>query len=260
MSKKKKGSIGCLFWIALILLVIVIFMFNQKSIARVVRSTGICKYIPKLPFCTEKDNTAEAVHYTEEPAPVPDAKPEKPSAVENVIVEVDNQPAPEVEKPVEESTEKPVESNNEPEIVKKKMRKSNLYYVRFNNDDTIQLEKIQRPVYYIDAPLTETLHALLSPLGTNEIDNGLMSAIPQGTELRSSPTIKNGIVYLNFNTEFTSTKMGRESSIFMLRQIIYTCTEFPTVDKVQFLINGKMQNYLSSDGIAIDKPLGRNDL
>ncbi|MFP4563356.1 MAG: hypothetical protein ACLFRY_08590, partial [Spirochaetia bacterium] len=38
--KKKRSSIGCLFWLALILLVAVIFLFNRKTIVTVIRKTG----------------------------------------------------------------------------------------------------------------------------------------------------------------------------------------------------------------------------
>jgi germination protein M len=234
-------------------------MFNQKSIARVVKSTGICKYIPGLPFCKGETTEDNNVNFTEEPTPEPET-PDQPTT-EDVVVEINNTPENEVEEPETiQKPEKPAQEEPQPEVIKKKMRKSNLYFVRVSNDDSIKLEQVPRPVYYVDAPLTETLHALLSGLSTNEINNGLLSMIPDGTQLRSSPTIKNGIAYLNFNTAFTSTLIGKEASIFRLRQIIYTCTEFPTVNKVQFLINGKVQPYLSSDGIAIGEPLGRNDL
>ena len=38
--RKKKASIGCLFWIALILLVLVVFLFNRDRIENVLEATG----------------------------------------------------------------------------------------------------------------------------------------------------------------------------------------------------------------------------
>ena len=47
MAKKKKASLGCLFWIALILLVLVVFFFNRERITTVIEETGFKDYILK---------------------------------------------------------------------------------------------------------------------------------------------------------------------------------------------------------------------
>ena len=38
--KKKPASLGCVFWIAFILLIIVLFFFNKKNIGNVLEKTG----------------------------------------------------------------------------------------------------------------------------------------------------------------------------------------------------------------------------
>ena len=38
--KHKSASLGCLFWIAFILLVLVLFFFNRKNISMVLEKTG----------------------------------------------------------------------------------------------------------------------------------------------------------------------------------------------------------------------------
>jgi spore germination protein GerM len=43
MAKKKSASLGCLFWIAFILLVIVLFFFNRKNIAETLDKTGAAR-------------------------------------------------------------------------------------------------------------------------------------------------------------------------------------------------------------------------
>ena len=40
-------------------------------------------------------------------------------------------------------------------------------------------------------------------------------------------------------------------------QIVYTSTEFSTVDSVQFLIDGNKKDYLGSEGQWIGSPLSR---
>jgi germination protein M len=262
MAKNKKGSIGCLFWIALILLVIVIFMFNQKTIAKVVKATGICKILPGLPGCDENDNQEEDLTITQtETEEEPPAEEENNSA-DNVVVEVNTnsveEQAEESENPEEEEQPEP-DKEEEPEAEQKNQRKSSLYFVRVNNDGSTELVSVKRTIYYVDTPLTETLNSLLSGLSTNDINNGLISMVPEGTRLQGV-TVKNGVAFLDFNSNITSSRSGREGSIFLLRQLIYTCTEFSTVDKVQFLINGQIRTYFTDDGIAIDKPLSRGDL
>lgn len=227
-----------------------------------VNATGICKYIPGLPFCDENEKTEEEVTitHTETPEEPPDSLVNEPS--ENVVVEVTSDSAEDSQEesvdstePEQPETQLPAES----ETVRKNQRKSIIYFIRVNDDGTTKLVPIQRSVFYVDTPLTETLNSLLSGLSTNDINNELISMVPDGTRLKGV-TVRNGVAYLDFNTSFTSSRSGREGSIFLLRQLIYTCTEFSTVDKVQFLINGKIQTYFTDDGIAIDKPLGRGDL
>jgi spore germination protein GerM len=42
-----------------------------------------------------------------------------------------------------------------------------------------------------------------------------------------------------------------------LKQVVYTATEFPTVENVQILVEGEISKYLGPEGVAIDKPLSR---
>lgn len=255
---KKKSSIGCLFWIALILLVIVIFLLNKDGVAKVAKSVGLCKIFPGLPFCDE-ENPANDVEVTNLPTETEPGSEETDPAntipISDVTVSFDP-PEEEISEPIE--TPEPEE---EPKPEKKTLKRhSYIYFVKINpNSESISLEKIQRTVHYVDTPLTETLNALLTGLSTNEINSGFQSMIPVNTKILEI-SIRNGTAYLNFNTAFTSSDIGKEGVEYRLKQIIYTCTEFPTVKNVQFLINGKVQKYISADGLRIDSPLGRGDL
>ena len=42
-----------------------------------------------------------------------------------------------------------------------------------------------------------------------------------------------------------------------LYQVVYTATQFPEVDSVKILINGKSKNTFSSEGFSIRNPLKR---
>jgi hypothetical protein len=44
-----------------------------------------------------------------------------------------------------------------------------------------------------------------------------------------------------------------------LAQVVYTLTQFPTVQKVRFRLDGSPVNVFSSEGIVLDHPVGRSD-
>jgi hypothetical protein len=44
-----------------------------------------------------------------------------------------------------------------------------------------------------------------------------------------------------------------------LGQVVYTLTQFPTVQKVRFRLGGTPVNVFSSEGIVLDHPVGRSD-
>ena len=86
---------------------------------------------------------------------------------------------------------------------------------------------------------------------------GYISLIPDDTRI-SGIRISDGTAYINFNENFLFNPFGREGYVGQLKQVVYTATEYSTVKRVQFLIEGKVQKYLGSEGIFIGNPLSRN--
>lgn len=246
--KKKRSSLGCLFWIALILLVLVVFIFNRKKIDEVVKSTGLLDQLRKeRPQRDEPEIKRIEIPLLnpEEPkkSPDPPAKPAEP-AVPKETVEV------KIDPPIETPQEGPKETQ-------KKMRKSNLYFIQVDDEGGIQLRRVSRTVYFTDSPLTETMKSLIEGMLPEEIAKGYLSLIPENTKLLSI-TIKDDTAFMNFNESFKYNPFGNEGHLAQLKQIVYTATEFPTVKKVQFLIEGAGVTYLSPEGLNISKPLGRD--
>lgn len=68
--------------------------------------------------------------------------------------------------------------------------------------------------------------------------------------------MNNKIAYLNFNSE-VETGVGISMLQARLYQIVYTVTQFPEVEGVKILINGKEKNTFSIEGFSIKKPLKR---
>ena len=77
-----------------------------------------------------------------------------------------------------------------------------------------------------------------------------MSLIPAGTRLLGA-SVKNGIATLNFSEEFEFNGISADSYRAQLMQIVYTATEFSTVDSVQFLIEGQRKDYMGSEELQI---------
>jgi spore germination protein GerM len=141
--------------------------------------------------------------------------------------------------------------------VQPRRRTARIYYIRVTDDGTIYPFEVERIVSYVDSPMTQTLNALLKGPTPEELNLGLLNLIPENTQLISA-AVEDGVAYLNFNESFRFNPMGVEGFVAQLQQIIYSTTEFPTVDRVQILIEGQRVEYLGGEGIYIGEPIGRN--
>lgn len=273
-TKKRNTSIGCLFWIALILLVLIVFLFNRERIRTVIEETGFDEFITQQDTPSESPEVKrtspdeeEELDKPESEAPATEEQPEhREQQEESAPQEQTSEPSeteaePQEEIRVEDETESPQEESKtkeEPRI-DKKMRKSELYFVSVADDGNISLRRIVRPVYYENSPLTQTLKALMEGLTSSELNAGLLNLIPDETQLLGV-RVEKGIAYIDFSEELKFNPFSTEGLQASLRQIVYTATEFNTVDKVQILIEGQRRSYLSTEGIFIGEPLGRSDL
>ena len=104
-----------------------------------------------------------------------------------------------------------------------------------------------------DSPLTDAIKNLLA--GPDASDK-VRTLIPSGTKLIGA-SVKNGIATLNFNEAFVfNQNFGNDGYSAQLQQIVYTATEFSTVNSVQFLIEGEKKDFLV-EGLWIGSPLSR---
>ncbi len=99
-----------------------------------------------------------------------------------------------------------------------------------------------------------SMEALLA--GPNDGD-GLTTAIPDGTKLLGV-TIANGVATVDLSKEFASGG-GSASMRTRLAQVVYTLTQFPTVDSVVFEIDGEPVTSLGGEGVMLDGPQTRKD-
>lgn len=264
MARKKKSSLGCLFWIALILLVLVVFLFSRDRISSVLTNTG---FDPVLKIFQPKEKDPEVKRIDPEGKVIeevdsgPAAESQEPEQL------VDSDPSPQTEEPAETeqeielpdltSAEEEESGEEEPPLVDKKLRTSVLYFVTVGEDGSISLQHVSRPVYYEASPLTRTMEALLEGLSPQELNKGLLSLIPAQSRIRSI-AVKGGTAHIDFTEAFAFNEFGAEGADASLKQVVYTATEFTTVTSVQITIEGRKRSFLVSEGIPISGPLNRD--
>lgn len=268
-SGKSRGpGFGCLLWLAFLILLLGLFLFNKAVIERVLDNTQFIDKVFKAPKTEEpnKDTPKE----TKPIETVPPAKPTEPAPLVDaapIVVEAppENPPAAkpiETKQPVAETpAAKPVEKTPTPAPTLKKVetRERAVWFVRIDDDGLIVRVKAKRQLPVSDSPLFDTIVALSAGPTDAEKKKGTSSLIPPGTKLLSA-TVRGSTAYLSFSENFQFNSFGIEGYAAQLRQVIWTATEFETVKDVQILIEGRRVDYLGPEGIWIGSPLGRDSL
>lgn len=200
-------------------------------------------------------------------------KEEKPSKTVQTT-EIEEVPAPPVKEELkkqeqesnlpEKESSKVVVAENQPvkvstEEPEKKVvttRTAKICFVTIDSSGSANRKIVTRTMQKSDSPLTDCIRALLAGPLPEEASKNTVSLIPAGTQLIGA-SVKDGIATLNFNDNFEFNTFGIEGSIAQLMQVVYTATEFSTVNKVQFLIEGEKKDYLGTEGQWIGSPLSR---
>ncbi len=287
--KKRRSPIGCLFWIALILLAVVIFVFNRTRFETALKKTGlenlVTRSAPKEPPVSSAPssplggNPAVKEKGGGRPAPSGATPGGQTSATSGrggstLPAPSGGGAAPPSQGPPPSGPEvsgrsggrvtgsQPGRVSGQSAVAgtpsrEHRIRQSVLYYIRVSSDGTPMLQSITREVSYNDSPLTDTLRSLLRALPDREAKEGLVSLIPSGTELLGV-AVKDGTAFIDFNDRFRFNSLGAEGFRAELQQVVYTATQFPSVDRVQILIGGQVHRYLGPEGMAIDRPLTRS--
>ena len=108
------------------------------------------------------------------------------------------------------------------------------------------------------AVATAAMNALLSFTGVHRDGyQPITTAIPAGTRLLGL-TIRNGVATVDLSGEFGAGG-GTASSTYRLAQVVYTLTQFSTVDSVVFKVDGSVATVFGSEGIVLDGPQARVD-
>ncbi len=119
----------------------------------------------------------------------------------------------------------------------------------FLRDEKVAVAHVQVPKS--DGVARASMEALLA--GPKD---GLATAIPDGTKLLGV-TISDGVATVDLSEEFGSDG-GSSSMQARLAQVVYTLTQFPTVDSVAFEIDGEPVTSLGGE-VMVDRPQTRKD-
>lgn len=240
---KKKATLGCFFWLALILLVVVIFLFNQKNIEEVLKKTRFFdlfqnKEEPISVTIESDENPADLDTDSESGKPAEEVKPDTQNTV---VLQVD--------------PENPEEQKSDPDM--RNVRNARIFYVSVESDGSFSLQSVTRPVQYDDSPLKQTIVSLLKGPSFNELNRGYLNLVPGGAAL-NRVYVKDGTAFVDFSEDFRFNTLGQVGLEAQLQQIVYTVTEFANIKNVQILIDGAYQKFLSPEGLSIAEPLDRS--
>ncbi|OHD69273.1 MAG: hypothetical protein A2W19_15900 [Spirochaetes bacterium RBG_16_49_21] len=132
-----------------------------------------------------------------------------------------------------------------------------LFFIKFNEKtEKMYLSSVPRKVEK-KSLLENAMKELIKGPTPSEKKKGLLTAVPHDLKL-NSVRIKNRTAELDFNGTI---ERGASGSILLNRidQIVYTATQFHTVNSVIIKINGKKQEALGADGLSIGGPLQRRE-
>lgn len=86
---------------------------------------------------------------------------------------------------------------------------------------------------------------------------GLFTAVPAGTELLGIE-IEDGTATVDLSSDFEQGS-GSSAEFLRLAQVVYTLTQFETIDRVSFQLEGEPVELFGGHGIMVETPQTRQD-
>ncbi len=99
--------------------------------------------------------------------------------------------------------------------------------------------------------------ALLQGPTSAEEEWGMVTSIPEGTTFLGL-NIDDGVATVDLSKEYASGG-GTLSMLMRLAEVVFTLTQFPTVDGVNFELDGRPIDVLGGEGLILDHPMSRAD-
>ena len=117
------------------------------------------------------------------------------------------------------------------------------------------VEPLRRSVPATKAVATAAMEQLVAGPTAEEAAAGFDTAIPEKT-LFLGVSIKGSEAIVDLSKEYESGG-GSMSMFARLAQVVYTLTQFPTVDSVSFKLDGEPIDVFSGEGFVLDHPVTR---
>ncbi len=113
---------------------------------------------------------------------------------------------------------------------------------------------VERTIPYTQAIATAAMKELLAgPTAAEKATwPAIDTVIPEGTKLLGL-TVANGVAKVDLSGEFDDGG-GTFSVTARLAQVVYTLTQFPTVNSVEFYMDGVAVEIFSSEGLILGEP------
>jgi len=251
------GKTGCLFWLFILLVIIVIFIYKGKGNLKEAFSFRKLKNI----IGKEEQPPSQGKQIEREEKEVPQKKDDgrtEVTAKEETIDRIEKvSTQKKAETPVQTAQkEKPAQKT---EIKTKKLTTS-LYFVKISDDgSSVKPVPVTRTIEYKDSPITRTIESLLEGPTVSERQSGMMSFIPDDTRLISA-SLSDDHLTLNFSNKFEENYTGREAILLELSQVLLTSFNFSQVKKISILIDGTRRRYITGEGVPLKEVYTKQDL
>jgi germination protein M len=236
-----------LVWIALLLVVLVIFLANRENIENVLQNTGFNEA-----FGTEVEDPVVQRPTEETELLLPNVDPPEENERDTGL-EID-ETLQDLIAPAEDLTEALEEEADTSNIQEsERIEKTKLYFILIQQNGSIDVIPAIRDIPLGNTPLIQTINTLIEGPSPRELSQGLLNLIPPGTRLLGA-SVKEGIAYLDFSEDFMFNTLGMEGYISQLKQVVLSATQFPGVQGVQFKVQGTFRDTLGSEGLDIARP------
>ena len=267
-QKHGSAGIGLTLWVIAAILLFILFLVNQGKIISNLKETGFFgRVFGKTPSFVENAETHSSGSDKNDVAPIsPDSNDSGINIVSSTAGSfISPQPpsggnAQAGKKEDTASAEPPAEqtSGSTSGAIPGKTMDLKLYFMSINSDGSVVRTEITRSMPKTSSPLYDSINALISGPSAEEEAKGCRTLVSTGTRLLGA-SVSSGVATLNFSSEFEFNQYGIEGTRGQLQQIVFTATAFPTVESVQFLVDGEKRDYLGSEGVWIGSPLSRNN-
>ncbi len=252
-SRNNNSGLGLALWVAAALILFILFVVNQGKIIANLKATGFFgRVFGKTPTFIENADVPYSSAEKNDVDPLSSGSLSLITTPYSTPEQTASEPIQPLSQELNTKDSETVSSVGGPTMSIK------LFFMAINSDGSVTRKEVSRQMKKTSSPLVDSINALIAGPSVEEEAAGCRTLVSNGTQLIGA-SVSNSVATLNFSTEFEFNQYGIEGTRGQLQQIVYTATAFPTVESVQFLIDGEKRDYLGSEGVWIGTPLSRDN-